>query len=115
MKVVVFRNLHDQQLGLHALGGAAIPDDTLYFFPNILPGFVHTRGLREPIIVGLLDNYLYPYGLFKMLPEQVEKLHPQTRHLVEFSPQNRLWHDPGNGVPDYLRKFELQDILKAHV
>lgn len=109
MKVVVFRELHDQQTGLRAYT-APYPDDTLFFFPNVLGNIVTAEGLGEDIILALLDSKFYPANFWRLKPGERFTLPSDIRHFMESSIRNEL----GGNIPWMQKRLALQQLLRAH-
>jgi len=105
MKVVVFRTPQEKETGLRIFGAQPIPTDTLFFFPNLAPGYVTTEGLHENIIVGFLNEGGYLYAVYEMRPGERRNFDALTRHIVEFSALAARRID----------LFLLEDMLRRYV
>lgn len=103
MKVVVFRDLHEQQTGLRAWT-APYPDETIFFFPNVMGNVITTKGLGEAIKVSLLDDNLWPGSFEYVAPGMCCTLPRHIRNFIEFSVRS---------IEPWNRK-ELQQLLRAH-
>lgn len=83
MEVILLESGSEQARGLQDV--TPIPDDTLFFFPNVMPGSVfHSRNVREPFDLAFVTAELHILEVWRVTPpDQVVKVPAGARAAVE--------------------------------